>query len=235
MKNQRLIIVTIVSILLCGSIAYAADSQPIQAFLTDIKLYLNGDRVDKEVIVIDGTSYLPVRAISEALELEVKWVGDTRTIYLSESKQVATEETTSTVNVSGRWTTSKGSILILNQNGKFITGSVILYTDETQWPIPVEGMIQGNKLTLDVKHDNQSIVQWYYGLPDDDLFLSSVIYKGVSDQFTLDVSSDTLSGTFQYAKIWWKSGIFPSLEKIANGGSAENTNELTDATFNKDN
>jgi len=54
-----------------------------QALLTDIKLYLNGKKVDKEVVVINGSSYLPVRAISEALGLNVDWKGEEKSIYIS--------------------------------------------------------------------------------------------------------------------------------------------------------
>lgn len=54
----------------------------IGAYFSDIKLYLNGEKIDKEVVVIDGLSYLPVRVIGEALNLNVAWDGKTQTIEL---------------------------------------------------------------------------------------------------------------------------------------------------------
>mgnify|MGYP000594881130 CR=1 FL=1 len=57
-------------------------AQSLEVAFTDIKLFLNGKRIDKEILVVNGTSYLPVRAISEALGLEVNWNGNENSIYL---------------------------------------------------------------------------------------------------------------------------------------------------------
>lgn len=46
-------------------------------------MFLDGNKVDKQVLAVDGSSYLPVRAISESLGLEVVWNGEERAIYLS--------------------------------------------------------------------------------------------------------------------------------------------------------
>lgn len=51
---------------------------------------VNGQQLDVPAIVIDGTSFLPVRAIGEALGLEVKFDADMG-IELSERKEVPTE------------------------------------------------------------------------------------------------------------------------------------------------
>ena len=40
-----------------------------------------GEEVD--VFTCDGTTYLPVRALAEALGCEIEWDGDTRTVYIS--------------------------------------------------------------------------------------------------------------------------------------------------------
>lgn len=59
----------------------------------DIAIVINGVLVTPkdaagntvEPFIIDGTTYLPVRAISEALGLSVQWDGDTNTVTLSSS------------------------------------------------------------------------------------------------------------------------------------------------------
>lgn len=81
MKTKRFIIFTVVATLLLGTVVFAADLETIQASLTNIKLFLNGNKVDKKIIVVDGSSYLPVRAISEALGLDGNWNGDTKLFH----------------------------------------------------------------------------------------------------------------------------------------------------------
>lgn len=57
----------------------------------DIKVYLNGKRLEMKdadgntvtPVVINGTTYLPIRAISEALEVDVMWDDDARAVYLT--------------------------------------------------------------------------------------------------------------------------------------------------------
>ncbi len=207
-------------------------SRSIRAYSTDIKLQLYGFPVNKEVIVVEGSSYLPVRAISEALGLEVDWDGDTRIINLYKNNVDSNVEKEA-IDVSGRWTTSNGTVLQLQQNKNIVTGTMTLYEslDATQWPTPVEGKIEGSVLTLDIKWDNEFVIKKWYKLPDDHLFLFSILNKGVSDRLELEISSDKLSGTIQSASIWYHTELFPFLDKIANGGSPENPADLKDVTF----
>lgn len=80
-------------------VAVAVAAVPVSAFGDgeDVKIYLDGsplqmtDSNGKEVtpIIIDGTTYLPVRAIGKALDLEVTWDAESRSVYLSsESNEV---------------------------------------------------------------------------------------------------------------------------------------------------
>lgn len=59
----------------------------ISIYLDDSKLNptdVNGNPV--EVFVYNGTTYLPVRAVSEALDIPVEWEASTRTVYLGKHK-----------------------------------------------------------------------------------------------------------------------------------------------------
>ena len=70
----------------------------ITAYVGDIDIYVdnvlkiptdaNGNRV--EPMIYDGTTYLPVRAISNMLGEEVTWDGDTRSIYIGEKPSKGT-------------------------------------------------------------------------------------------------------------------------------------------------
>jgi hypothetical protein len=63
-----------VALLSAGVGAYAA---------SDIKLFINGKTVDAPVEIIEGSSYVPLRVVSEALGADVKWDGDARTISIT--------------------------------------------------------------------------------------------------------------------------------------------------------
>ncbi|MCH4888533.1 hypothetical protein EZV73_13150 [Acidaminobacter sp. JC074] len=82
MKNKRIKVIAILVVMVFATNFVFAESG-LTAVISDIKLFLNGDRVDKEIVIIDGSSYLPVKAISEALELEVNWNNELRAIELS--------------------------------------------------------------------------------------------------------------------------------------------------------
>lgn len=70
--------------------AVAASHVNKQLYYNDIKVRLNGKVLDLkdangkkvEPFIIDGTTYLPVRAVGEALGLNVSWDGSTSTVIL---------------------------------------------------------------------------------------------------------------------------------------------------------
>lgn len=70
--------------------AVAASHVNKQLYYNDIKVRLNGKVLDLkdangkkvEPFIIDGTTYLPVRAVGEALGLNVTWDGSTSTVIL---------------------------------------------------------------------------------------------------------------------------------------------------------
>jgi len=60
-----------------------ASNRTIQGTISDIKVYLNNQNVEADVLIVNDTSYLPVKVISELLDLTVNWDGSTRSIMLS--------------------------------------------------------------------------------------------------------------------------------------------------------
>ena len=100
MKNQKrwkdmlagALIVTAVAALAVPALA-ATGSRNVRVDYSDIKLVINGETVTPrdgqgkvvEPFTIDGTTYLPVRAVANALGMDVDWNGDTRTVILTGS------------------------------------------------------------------------------------------------------------------------------------------------------
>jgi hypothetical protein len=71
--------------ILTASVAYAQDSTQIEVYFNDLKYMIDG--VQKKPIVNQGfihsgTTYVPLRFISEALGKEVTWDGETDTIWV---------------------------------------------------------------------------------------------------------------------------------------------------------
>ncbi len=77
--------------------AYAAQQEQATLNYNNIKITMNGDPMTPtdangaavEPFIIDGTTYLPVRAVANALGLTVSWDGETKTVLLTDG----TEET----------------------------------------------------------------------------------------------------------------------------------------------
>jgi hypothetical protein len=72
--------------------ALAAFQKQATLNYNDIKIMVNGDTISPkdangnivEPFIIDGTTYLPVRAIADAVGLDVAWDGSTSTVILTE-------------------------------------------------------------------------------------------------------------------------------------------------------
>lgn len=86
-KIKGAVIGLLVGSTLTGGIAFAkSGSQWIEAVYSDIKLYVNGNKVDtsyNEPFIYNGSTYLPVRAVGEALGQFVEWDGNTKTVSIN--------------------------------------------------------------------------------------------------------------------------------------------------------
>ncbi len=92
MKKVSLIIIgLILGVLISFSVVYGKEaSQGIEVFYRNIKLFVDGGEVVPkdangnlvEPFIYNGTTYLPVRAVAEALDKDVKWDGKNATVYI---------------------------------------------------------------------------------------------------------------------------------------------------------
>lgn len=95
MKNRKsffagmLTMALLFSLVVSASAVYANVTKTLS--YQDIKVTLNGERLDLrdangkavDPFIIDGTTYLPVRAVSESLGLDVEWNKNEKTVVLS--------------------------------------------------------------------------------------------------------------------------------------------------------
>ncbi len=77
--------------LLVSTVAYAkTGAERIEAIYKNIKIYVDGIKIDPkdangdtvEPFIYNGTTYLPVRAVGEAIGKSVTWDGTTQSVYL---------------------------------------------------------------------------------------------------------------------------------------------------------
>ena len=88
-RLQGLIIGILIGTLMAGSVAYAAN-QSLEAYYNNIKIVVDGKEITPkdangktvEPFIVNGTTYLPVRAVAGALGKEVYWDGPNFTVYL---------------------------------------------------------------------------------------------------------------------------------------------------------
>lgn len=86
----------IASLVLCsGTVAFAkVANMSIPVSYNNIKVVVDGKQLStsKEPFTYEGTTYLPIRAVAEAVGKDVTWDGATKTVYLGAVPSSATSE-----------------------------------------------------------------------------------------------------------------------------------------------
>ena len=90
-KLKGIAIGLLMGVLLTGGISYAASrSETIDVFYDNIKIFIDGEELDPrdgdgekvEPFIYNGTTYLPVRAVGQAVGKSVDWDGVEKVVYL---------------------------------------------------------------------------------------------------------------------------------------------------------
>jgi len=75
----------IITIMLLSSVALADNlKQTIEVVFNSINITVNGEKVEADNILYNGTTYVPLRAVAEMLGKEVEWDGATRTASIND-------------------------------------------------------------------------------------------------------------------------------------------------------
>lgn len=75
------------------SVGYAADfSKKIDVIEDDITIVVNGVKQNIPNFVYDGSTYIPVRAVSTALDKTVEWDEKTKTLVIADAKEIAWDD-----------------------------------------------------------------------------------------------------------------------------------------------
>lgn len=90
MKKRTLIFVLVGMLTFSTSIAYATGTN-LQAIVSDLKLYLNNEELDQDVVTINGMPYVSLIDISESLNVETKSNLKKQAIYITSEKMNNTD------------------------------------------------------------------------------------------------------------------------------------------------
>ena len=97
-RIQGFVAGVLAGVLLFCSFVYAKQSvELVERVYNNIKITLNGNEIVPkdangtmvEPFIIDGTTYLPVRALATALNLNVDWDGQTKTVVLADKNDTS--------------------------------------------------------------------------------------------------------------------------------------------------
>lgn len=86
-KNKKIIMMVSLVVSLIGFNVYGfADDlmQSIEVFFNQINIEVNGEQIDVDNILYNGTTYAPLRTVAEMLGKEVGWDGETNTVSIKD-------------------------------------------------------------------------------------------------------------------------------------------------------
>lgn len=167
------ILVTVI-VLGLGASALAATARQLNATYSGIQITLDGKTITPkdangavvEPFAVDGTTYLPVRAVADALGLGVEWDGERNTVVLT-SPQTGNGETQGTAEgfiFSTKQTTKYSEYLdwttttseVTNNSGKdysYVMVSVTYYSEDGtilgQGSAIISGLLNGQTKTFE--------------------------------------------------------------------------------------
>jgi len=82
---QGFIIGVIITAMILTSTSFAETiKQTIEVVFNSINITVNGEKVEADNILYNGTTYVPLRAVAEMLEKEVGWDQETRTVSIND-------------------------------------------------------------------------------------------------------------------------------------------------------
>lgn len=78
------------SMFLLGISVFAESQTTISAIFGRVKLIVNGEYIDEDTLLYNGTTYLPIRAVGQSLGKNVTFDNNTKIAYINDVSSTAT-------------------------------------------------------------------------------------------------------------------------------------------------
>lgn len=171
MFNKKNVFILVLAFLLVFSTGvFAASNKTIQATIADaIKVKLNGKTLDLKdttgasvsPVLINGTTYLPVRFIAETVGLSVNWDGATQSVLLGENTEYRNLSDVSKIEETLWGNFVQGEVnLTFNQIGdvgvKYQNGLKMPKINNYPREVPIKLGAKQTKLSTDILYTNTS-------------------------------------------------------------------------------
>ena len=136
----------------------------------DVRVYVNGMRLNDDVLLSNDRTYIPLRSVSEALGAEVNWDSNSRSAYVTFTEddaiaKLVADVSPSVVTIVGNYNGSEaanaynnptmhGSGVIYRSNGHIVTNAHVVENIKNLTVVLNDGtMLPGNVLYSDEKAD----------------------------------------------------------------------------------
>lgn len=173
----------------CGVTAYAAYKKTATLDYPGIKIVVNGQQVTPtnasgkavEPFAIDGTTYLPVRAVSNSLGMNVDWNAATKSVVIT-SNNIASDL------LKYYKLLEESFSFLYEQFGALSSDKISMYTSTTE----ISGSTYANAMKNVAQSDLTALESWYQycyssgQLSDEDIALM-VEYRRLNNIFSADI------------------------------------------------
>ncbi|MDR1136565.1 MAG: copper amine oxidase N-terminal domain-containing protein [Clostridiales Family XIII bacterium] len=190
--------------LISGAIATVHASMgtyQVNASYSNIKIYVEGRLVDPrdangvyvEPFIINGTTYLPVRAVSEALGYDVEWDGESRSVYVGKPPEYVknTQGTDITEDALKEWLNEKGG------------GLAEVFKEFFGEDVKVQMRAEGSKLVLEISKTPDSTLSFDERSRRENEFVQSMLgmegdYQQMLELIRTDIGRKSVTMTVRH-------------------------------------
>ena len=149
-KLKELTAGILIGAVLTSSIVIAKQiSETAEIFYKNIKLFIDGAEIipkdangnPTEPFIMNGTTYLPVRAVSDAFGQDVEWDGETQSIYIGKKDRTKPDNYLDRIQYNdykegdGYDDFSVINGTIIDYNGNIYTNGLVFYRNYRNWGI----------------------------------------------------------------------------------------------------
>ena len=141
---KKMLVGCLIALVLITSVSFA---QSYEALKASFPIVIDGERwtTDKPIVVINGSTYLPLRAIGEVLETSVNWNDSLRRVEIDSTKTVAKGSNTNQVtSVEQKYEAIEASFPIIIDGEEWHTDKpVVVIAGSTYLPLRAIGEVLG--------------------------------------------------------------------------------------------